>query len=138
MSIRPRFVSQILAGSKTVELRRTKPLVSAGQPLAIYSTLPAGAIVATARVARIERAPKRDLWNARKDALGVTEAEFESYFAGRPCAIGVHLDTVVELDVPVSLTQMRTMGVPNPPQQWMFLRSTLWQRHLQLHDLAVA
>lgn len=138
MSIRPQFVAEILAGSKTIELRRTKPLVHVGQPVAIYSTLPAGAIVATACVAQIEQRPKRDMWRTHRHTLGVSEVEFNSYFEGRSHAVGVHLDSIAQLDVPVSLSQMRAMGVQNPPQQWMYLRSNEWLHQLRLFESAVA
>ncbi|GMA35607.1 hypothetical protein GCM10025876_18110 [Demequina litorisediminis] len=138
LSIRPRYVERILAGDKTVELRRTKPLVDVGQPIAIYSTLPAGAIVATARVARVEQRAKQELWEARRRTLGVSKDEFNSYFAGRSHAVGVHLDLVAPLEAPVSLSQMRVLGVPNPPQQWMFLRSSDWGRRLNLAEPAAA
>ena len=38
LSIRPRHVAKILDGTKTVELRRGRPIIVPGQPLAIYST----------------------------------------------------------------------------------------------------
>jgi predicted transcriptional regulator len=49
LSIHPRHVEKILDSSKTVELRRTRPAVSPGQPVAISGTVPSAALVATCR-----------------------------------------------------------------------------------------
>lgn len=54
LSIKPGHVDNILSGSKTVELRRIRPQVSAGQPIAIYATMPVGAVVATCRVRKVD------------------------------------------------------------------------------------
>lgn len=44
-SIPPRFTDSILDGTKTIELRRTRPRVAPGDPVLIYACSPVKAIV---------------------------------------------------------------------------------------------
>ncbi len=127
VSIRPQFVAQILDGSKTIELRRSRPLVRVGQRLAIYSTLPDGAMVATARVAGITDGPKSAFWGRHRCDIGVTKREFDDYFRDRESVVGIHLESVRQLETPISLAQMRDRGIVNPPQQWIYLDVREWE-----------
>lgn len=130
VSIRPQFVAQILNGSKTIELRRSRPLVRVGQRLAIYSTLPDGAMVATALVADITDEPKHAFWGRHRREVGVTKREFDDYFRDRESVVGIHLEGVRPLESPISLAQMRDRGIANPPQQWMYLDAREWDELL--------
>lgn len=121
LSIRPRHVAKILDGTKTVELRRGRPVIVPGQPLAIYSTTPDAAVVALGRVSRIEVASPSALWDTVNEVVGIGRGEFDDYFRGAMTATGLHLSDIRALSVPISLTEMRTMGPFQPPQTWHFL-----------------
>lgn len=121
LSIRPRHVAKILDGSKTVELRRGRPVIVPGQPLAIYSTTPAAAIVALGRVSRIEVASPRELWDRVHGLAGVTRNEYDDYFLGATTATGLYLSGISALSAPVSLAELRAPGPFHPPQTWHFL-----------------
>jgi len=121
LSIRPRHVAKILDGTKTVELRRGRPIIVPGQPLAIYSTTPDAAVVALGRVSRIEVASPSALWDTVNEIVGIGRPEFDSYFRGATTATGLHLSGIRALSVPVSLAELRTMGPFQPPQTWHFL-----------------
>lgn len=127
LSIRPRFVEQILAGTKTIELRRSRPAVESGQAVAIYSTLPAGAIVAIARVVRVIEERTNEFWRDYRSYAGVSRIEYDEYFRGRDTAVGIELADVTPLDLPIGLEQMRRRGVANAPQQWHFLDRREWE-----------
>ena len=64
LSIHPVYVEQILTGTKTVELRRTRPDVAPGQPVVIYATTPAAALVATCRIDRVEIDSPQAIWTS--------------------------------------------------------------------------
>lgn len=132
VSVRARYVERILAGTKTVELRRSVPSVVRGQTVAIYETLPRGAIVATCEVQEVVELPPDLLWNSLSNSLGIAKADYDSYFAGRARAVGMLLTNVKELAEPVGLDEMRRLGVPNPPQQWSYLTSQAWRDRLCL------
>lgn len=121
LSIHPTHVEKILAGSKTTELRRTRPGVLPGQPVAIYSTAPTGAVVATCRVERVERS---SLPRLRRNALGsscVSSQEFTRYFDGCDSGTAIHICDVQALAVPVALSHLRANSKYSPPQTWHFI-----------------
>lgn len=121
ISIRPRHVAKIVSGHKSVELRRTRPAIVPGQPVAIYSTIPDAAIVAVCRVSTIDVDTPADLWRRVGDYSGIARLEFDGYFAGRDTAVALHLTDVCALQVPVPLGQLRNSGAFHPPQTWHFI-----------------
>lgn len=121
LSVHPRHVANILCGSKTVELRRTRPDVQPGQPVAIYATVPSAAVVATCRIARVQIATPETVWRTAGSATAVTETEFANYFAGAASAVALHLSDVRALENAVPLAHMRDQAEFHPPQTWHFL-----------------
>ena len=121
LSIHPRHVASILAGEKTVELRRTRPNVAPGQPIAIYSTSPESALVATGRVAHVEVSGPASLRSSTLlDAARVSREEYDAYFAGAERAVALHLTDITQLRHRVALSQLRERVRYSPPQTWHF------------------
>jgi predicted transcriptional regulator len=120
MSIHPRHVQAILRGTKTVELRRTRPDIEPGQPVAIYATTPSAALVATCQIARIQVDTPARLWAAVHDNAAVRRQEYDDYFGGAEVAVALHLSAVTPLTNAVTLSQMRSAGPFTPPQTWHF------------------
>ena len=120
ISIRPRFVDRILDGSKTVELRRSRPLVLPGQPVLIYATSPTAAIVARCRIGSVETNSPEGMWSRHRDRVGVDRAEFDGYYADAKLAVALHLMDVERLLHPVTLRNLRRAGRFHPPQTWQF------------------
>ncbi|MDE0040937.1 MAG: ASCH domain-containing protein, partial [Candidatus Poribacteria bacterium] len=69
ISIRPNFAEAILAGKKTVEIRRRIPALQVGTRLWIYATRPLGAIIGTAIVAKIIEGTPTELWKTCMDQM---------------------------------------------------------------------
>jgi predicted transcriptional regulator len=121
LSIHPRHVQSILAGLKTVELRRTRPHVQPGQPVAIYATAPTGAVVAMCRVETVMTGTpvaigsSETLMNA-----AVSREEFDDYFGHAERAVAIHLREVRPLTHPVTLEHLRSSRDFHPPQTWHF------------------
>lgn len=121
LSIHPRHARNIVNGTKTVELRKTRPHVRPGQPIAIYETIPTSAVVATCRVARIDVTPVSQMGRAVMTAACVTQRDITEYFAGRDTAYLIHLRDVSPLLDPVRLSDIRRNQEFAPPQTWHFL-----------------
>lgn len=121
LSIRPRHVSDILEGTKTVELRRTRPRIELGQPVAIYGTSPVSAVVATCRITRVESGPPGGLKARVMPRAALSSAEFDEYFDGARCAVAIHLADVAPLERAVTLADLRLRRTGyHPPQSWHF------------------
>lgn len=121
LSIHPQHVRRILDGVKTVELRRTRPAVEPGQPVAIYATSPLAAVVATCRIMRVEVQSPGALWASAGAAAAVRRQDFDEYFDGVSSAVALHLGGVKSLASAVSLSDLRSSGRFQPPQTWHFL-----------------
>src|SRR5690242_11957139 len=91
ISIRPAYADAILSGSKTVELRRRIPSISAGMRLWIYSTKPVGALVGTADVEAVESGSPDDIWATHHMNAGVCRAQYEAYYNEASVAYGIML-----------------------------------------------
>lgn len=122
MSIRPRFAQGILAGEKTVELRRRAPRVEPGDVVVIYETSPTKAIVGWTKVEAVETAAPAALWAKVEDDAGVSRREFDEYFAGSPSATAIRLVDVMALATPIKLDAIR-MRWPwlRPPQSYRYV-----------------
>lgn len=142
MSIHTRYANSIMRGEKTVELRKTRPLVSAGQPVALYATSPTQAVVATCIIDRVEVGDPRELRSDLVPRASVTCDEYDAYFAGSTQAVALHLGEVVVLPHPITLGSIRTRRPWHPPQTWhFFTRERLAQlaaNHAGLEDLMAA
>lgn len=121
MSIHTRHANSIMRGEKTVELRKTRPLVEAGQPVALYATSPTRAVVATCVIDSVEVGDPRDLKDALLPRASVTGAEYDTYFASSRQAVALHLRDVVVLSHPITLDSIRERRAWHPPQTWHFL-----------------
>lgn len=116
ISIRPKFVQEILSGVKTIELRRRIPPIDVGTNLWIYATLPIGAVVAVAVATRIFRGSPDELWSSHGHKAGIAKIDFDSYFQGTSTGIGIELSFVRKI-CPVSIKHLRSMRKGfHPPQ----------------------
>lgn len=57
LSLRPRFAGSILAGTKTIEIRRRSHKAAGGTPIIRYVSSPVMAVVGTARLVAVHVLP---------------------------------------------------------------------------------
>ena len=81
LSIKPKYVTQILAGTKTVEMRR-RFAVDPGVWALIYSTTPDRVLAGIARIADVQKLAISTLWRKHREAAGITKHDFDQYFSG--------------------------------------------------------
>ncbi|WP_157792138.1 ASCH domain-containing protein [Pseudooceanicola marinus] len=116
ISIHSDYAKSIVRGVKTVELRRRFMALPNGSRLWIYSTLPVGALVATAVVAGIDCDKPENLWNRYQSEAAVSKQAFFDYFLGCKRGAAIRLTDVEEI-CPVPLSRIRSIrGVNHIPQ----------------------
>lgn len=120
LSLRPRFADAILAGTKTVELRRRAINAQSGTRVILYSTAPTMAIVGTAYLRRVDVANPEDAWKRYSTTLGLAKDEFDAYLDGSKRAYLLHLIRVCQLDKPLHLHELRSSGF-RPPQSFRYI-----------------
>lgn len=133
VSIKPKYSSKILDGSKQVELRRTRPRVTKGELVLIYESSPTMALVGYAIVGAVISAVPKRLWPRVRGWAGITRKEFESYFDGAMCGFGIKLIHVGSLEKPVRLQELRKQWKGfHPPQTYRYLSKIQTQEILAL------
>ena len=119
ISIHPGHVSDIVNGSKTVEIRTKPVLLEVGSHLWIYATLPVGEIQAVARVMETHRVSPTRAWLEFDDSIGLTRSEFRSYVNGSSLISVIRLGKVVQLSEPLSLQRIRHSHRGFQPPQFL-------------------
>lgn len=119
LSIKPKYVDLILAGTKRVELRRSWPPSDIGV-IVLYSSAPIQRLVGLALVHRIEECDLESLWHLA-DAYGggVTYDELAAYIKGKKTAFGVMIEHVKIAEVQVDPKEL--FSDFTPPQSFLYL-----------------
>jgi predicted transcriptional regulator len=124
ISIHPKFAEAILAGTKTVELRRRIPPINVGTRLWIYATQPIGAVIGTATVEAIVRATPDVIWEMCVDRAEVSRIEFDRYFSGTSEAIGISLGATQKIEA-IEIEKLRIWRAGfHPPQVMLKLTAS--------------
>lgn len=120
LSLKPRFADAIFDGTKTVELRRVRPRVKAGDLVVVYVTSPRCQIEGAFRVERVLEASPTALWRVVTHRSGTTKDEFFGYFDGKSRGFGIVVRERWRLAAPLKLGRMRTKKL-RPPQGYQYL-----------------
>lgn len=126
LSIRPQYSDQILAGKKTVELRRRFPVSAPPGTIAyIYSTSPIRAMVGSAEIENVIKLPVADIWKKFGKMAQITKPDFDGYFAGVSEGFALKISNARQFSRPVNLTELRDRFGFEPPQSFLYATPTL-------------
>jgi predicted transcriptional regulator len=116
ISIHPTYADAILAGTKTIELRRRIPKLSAGTRLWIYATRPTAAVVGFVTIRDVARAHPRTLWQKHRSGTGIDHASFKAYFNGAGEGVAILLQAAKRIG-PITVEQLQDIRYSfHPPQ----------------------
>ncbi|MBP2219007.1 hypothetical protein [Methanococcus maripaludis] len=103
LSIKPKYVKEILKGSKKYEFRKSIfKKYDKNELVFIYSSYPVKRIVGTFSVGDIiENCPKI-LWNEFKNVSGIKESEFFKYFKEKDKGYAIQINKLNEFKNPVN------------------------------------
>ncbi|MBO3736561.1 ASCH domain-containing protein [Actinoplanes flavus] len=121
LSLRPRFAAAILAGTKTIEIRRRPVNASPGTPIILYASSPQMAVVGTARLGSVTVCPPDDGWQRFHDEFGLDREEYDSYLDGAANAHLLHVTAVNRLNEPLPLRHLREQAPFQPPQSFRYV-----------------
>ena len=124
LSLKPRFADAVLAGDKTVELRRAEPKIIVPTRALIYSTSPVRALVGTCIVTSVETDRLADLWQRFGPRTGINRRRFSDYFEGVEKGSALMLSGPDDLLRPVPLARLReTSQGFRPPQSFAYVNA---------------
>lgn len=121
LSIRPRFVDLIFAGIKTVELRRVKPRIQAGDLVVIYASGATKGMVGAFEVSGVTAAAPSSIWRKYNGGSGLTKQEFDRYFAKVSVGYAIRIGKFWKIQEPVTLHTLRKRRAGfRPPQSYHY------------------
>ncbi|GGN37640.1 putative transcriptional regulator [Actinoplanes campanulatus] len=121
LSLRPRFAAAILAGTKTIEIRRRPVNAAPGTAIILYASSPQMAVVGTARLAHITVCPPDDGWRRFHHEFGLGRDEYNEYLDGAVNAHLLHVTAVNRLNEPLPLRHLREQAPFQPPQSFRYV-----------------
>lgn len=122
VSIKEKYVIEILAGRKTIELRKSIPKASKGDIILIYTTKPKMAVTAIAQVDKIIISNPMDMWDKYHASLGICKEDFDAYYKNHVKAVGIALKEVYSLDDEILLSAIKLIHPQfSPPQTFKYL-----------------
>lgn len=121
LSIRPRFADLIFSGMKTVELRRVKPRVQAGDLVVVYASGAIKGMAGAFEVAGVTAAAPSSIWRQHNVGSGLSKQEFDDYFSGVTVGYAIQIGKFWKLPVPVPLKTLRKRSAGfRPPQSYHY------------------
>jgi predicted transcriptional regulator len=131
LSVRPKYATALLEGSKTVEVRRRKARIAPGE-------ICLRALVGAIRVAHTDTDTPDEIWAKWGDQTGLAREEFDVYLDGSSEACAIVVEQATALDETIELQELRRRrdGFVTP-QSYCFLSADecallLGQEHIQL------
>jgi predicted transcriptional regulator len=140
ISLHPRHCQNILAGNKTIELRKRSPkaikpvffpgnkqgLIPKFKKILIYETKPTAAIVGLTTPTEIIEHTCSE-WHEFTSELCLSVSEIEEYLGGY-CGWGIKVENP-QLITPIPLSKMRDLNI-TPPQCYRYLSDELVEQLL--------
>ena len=122
LSIRSPHAESILAGKKTVELRRVKPRLSDGDWVLVYVPTPRKELIGAFEVEGVLEGAPALLWEAVNAGAAVPRETFDEYYAGAVVAYGILIRRAVRFAQTLPLSSLRTR-LPGfrAPQSYRYL-----------------
>lgn len=133
LSLKPRFAEAILAGTKTVELRRTKPRIEVPTRALLYATTPVRALLGTCIITDVRSADLVALWRVYGSRSDLSHNEFKRYFEGLDVGTALLLAHQQPLDRIVPLQDLRAKPKGfRPPQSFAYVDAKTGHRLLRM------
>lgn len=126
ISIRPEHAYNIMAGRKTVELRRRFPqTVPVGSLMLIYASSPEQRLVGAVVIEGVKRMTPAGLWRSFRHHACVERSLFQDYFSGAQEGFGVLLGACVRFEHPIPVSELKERFRFFPPQSYRYIRGSL-------------
>lgn len=117
LSIKPVYSEKILAGQKTVELRRRFPVAAPHGAMAyIYSSSPVKAMVGAASIRDVLKLPIEQIWTKFESTAFIERPLFDKYFEGLDYGYALVFDHAKSFTRPLPLHELREKFGFEPPQ----------------------
>jgi predicted transcriptional regulator/GNAT superfamily N-acetyltransferase len=120
MSIRAQYVDMILAGEKSIEVRRRFSEEHKGSIALLYATKPVGQVLGDALIADVISDYPQKIWKEFHHQIGASKEEYDSYCAGDEKVNAIFLSHVSKYPHPFNWSSVieSFTGIQRPPQSY--------------------
>ena len=118
MSIKPKYVDEILSGKKKYEYRKIKAKRPNIDKIIIYCTAPVMRVVAEVEVLEIIENNPEIVWKKTKSHAGISKKKYDEYFENKDIAFAYKLGNIIKYDQP---RELKEIGVNYTPQSFIYI-----------------
>ena len=118
LSIKPRYVEQILAGRKQVEYRKRIPQEDGVRQVLIYASHPLKKVVAEFTVGEYITDTLELLWEQTHEIGGIAKEEFDDYFEGKTVGYAYSIENLQRFEEARELCEF---GMERGPQDYCYV-----------------
>ena len=118
MSIKPKFVKQILAGTKLFELRKRNFKLEV-KTVIIYESSPTKKIVGEFIIDKIIRDTPQKIYLDYSEKLGISKKEYFEYFRNINVVYAIKIKKVIKYEKELTLSDF---NVKKAPQSYQYIK----------------
>lgn len=118
LSIKPRYVEQILAGRKQVEYRKRIPQEDGVRQVLIYASHPLKKVVAEFTVGEYITDTLELLWEQTHEIGGIAKEGFDDYFEGKTVGYAYRIENLQRFEEARELCEF---GMERGPQDYCYV-----------------
>lgn len=107
ISIKPKYVSEILKGNKLFEFRKKNFKEKEVESVLIYSTLPVGKVVAEFKIKSIYEDTPENIWLKTNKFSGINKDDFFDYYKNRKNAVAIEISDLIIYEKPLLLNEIK-------------------------------
>lgn len=127
ISIKPKWVKEILSGKKDIELRKSfSKELQTNFTAVIYASSPVSAIIGTLKIKSVEVGEVESLWSSLGVRTGATKLEFFDYFNHKKFGVALSISEPKSSEH-ISLCDLRKNCNFFPPVSWRYLKQVEYE-----------
>lgn len=118
LSIKPKYVEEIIAGKKKFEFRK-RIFMKKVNKIYIYSSSPVQKIVGYFYYDGYIKLSPEEVWEKTKKVSGISLKSFQQYFSGKKFAYAIKIEHLIIFDIP--LNPFDYFQKFYPPQSYQYI-----------------
>ncbi|MDK6305002.1 ASCH domain-containing protein, partial [Lactobacillus crispatus] len=119
LSIKPKYVSSIMNGTKKFEFRRKIFKRKDVDTVVVYATKPIGKVVGEFEIKQVISDTPKSIWNMTAQYAGLDKLDFYNYFEGLDEAFAIQISKVTPYKKQLDLSELED-GNLKAPQSFIY------------------
>lgn len=129
LSIKPKYVKEIISGKKKYEFRTAIFKERYSNEILVYSSSPVKRIVGKFKIGRILEDKPEKLWEQVKDTAGLSDEEFFAYFKDKSIGFAIEIIDFILFDKPIDPKVLDPNFVS--PQSYLYIEDSFFTEYIK-------